>query len=123
MIGIATPDAGAPLPNLASSENSPKPVLQTMNVSQGVSQGLILKKVQPIYPRAALTMHIEGAVQLSATISKTGDVTGVKVISGDARLATAAVEAVKQWKYKPYLLDGEPIDIQTTITLNFKSPN
>jgi periplasmic protein TonB len=124
MIGIATPGAGAPPADLVGSgANGPAPVLQSVNISQGVSQGLLIKKVQPIYPKAALTMHIEGAVQLAATISKTGDIASVKVLSGDPRLAAAALEAVKQWKYKPYLLDGEPIQIQTTITLNFKAPN
>jgi periplasmic protein TonB len=123
MIGIATPGAGAPPADLVSGATGPAPVLQSVNISQGVSQGLLIKKVQPIYPKAALTMHIEGAVQLGATISKTGDISSLKVLSGDPRLAAAAIEAVKQWKYKPYLLDGEPIQIQTTITLNFKAPN
>jgi protein TonB len=69
-----------------------------------------------------MQMHIEGTVELQATISKSGDIAGVKIISGDARLARAAVDAVKQWKYKPYLLNGEPIEIQTQITMNFKLP-
>jgi protein TonB len=58
-----------------------------------------------------------------ATVSKNGDITAVKILSGDAQLAHAAVEAVKQWKYKPYLLDGEPIEIQTQVTVNFKLPH
>ncbi|HTW59439.1 MAG TPA: TonB family protein [Terriglobales bacterium] len=123
MVGMAT-GAGAPPPDLVSdSANAPAPVLQSVHISQGVSQGLLIKKVQPIYPRAALTMHIEGAVQLAVTISKSGDISKVKILSGDARLASAAVEAVRQWKYKPYLLDGEPVEIQTNLTLNFKAPN
>ncbi len=123
MIGIATPGAGAPPPNIVSAAGtSPTPVLQTLNVSQGVSQGLLTKKVQPVYPRNALTMHIEGAVELLATISKTGDISHVKVLSGDGQLAKAATDAVKQWKYKPYLLNGEPVEIQTQITINFKAP-
>jgi protein TonB len=69
-----------------------------------------------------LTMRIEGAVELTTTISKTGEITNVKVLSGDALLAKAAVDAVKQWKYKPYLLNGEPVEIQTQITINFKLP-
>ena len=123
MIGIATPGAGAPPPNIVGAErNTPAPVLQTLNVSQGVSQGLLTKKVQPIYPRNALTMRVEGAVELVATISKTGDISHVKVVSGDGQLAKAATDAVKQWKYKPYLLNGEPVEIQTQITINFKLP-
>ena len=122
MIGIATTGAGAPPPNIGAAGSAPKPVLQTLNVSQGVSQGLLTKKVQPVYPRNALAMHVEGAVELVATISKTGDISHVKVVSGDGQLAKAATDAVKQWKYKPYLLNGEPVEIQTQITINFKAP-
>jgi len=122
MIGIATAGAGAPPPDIGAAAGAPTPVLQTLNVSQGVSQGLLTKKVQPIYPRNALTMHVEGSVELQATISKTGDITKVKVLSGDGLLAKAASDAVKQWKYKPYLLNGEPVEIQTEVTINFKLP-
>ncbi len=123
MIGIATAGVGAPPPDLVGAESSaPQPILQTLNISQGVSQGLLLKKVQPTYPRNALQMRIEGAVELMATISKTGDISHIKVLSGDSQLTRAAAEAVKQWKYKPYLLNGEPVEIQTQITINFKLP-
>jgi protein TonB len=123
MEGIATTGAGAPPPDLVSSTSSaPKPILQTMNISQGVSRGLLIKKVQPAYPTNALALRLEGAVELLATISKTGDITHVKVLSGDQQLTRAATDAVKQWKYKPYLLNGEPVEIQTQITINFKLP-
>jgi TonB family protein len=122
-IAIAPAGNGGPLPNLMGGANSgPAPVLQTVNVSQGVSQGLLIKKAAPTYPANALRMHIEGPVQLLATISKTGDISAVKVLSGDANLAHAAVDAVKQWKYKPYLLDGSPVEMQTQITVSFKLP-
>jgi TonB family protein len=122
-IAIAPADNGAPLPNLMGGANpSPAPVLQTVNVSQGVSQGLLIKKTTPTYPVNALRMRTEGPVQLLATISKTGGISTVKVISGDANLARAAVDAVKQWKYKPYLLDGSPVEMQTQITVSFKLP-
>jgi protein TonB len=123
MIGIATTGAGAPPPDIVSAEGAaPKPILQTLNVSQGVSQGLLMKKVQPTYPKNALVMRVEGAVELLATISKTGDISHIKILSGDSQLTRAAAEAVKQWKYKPYLLNGEPVEIQTQITINFKLP-
>lgn len=121
MIGIATPGSGG-LPNIVEGSSGPKPVLQTLNISQGVSQGLVMKRVQPVYPRNALTMHVEGTVQLMATISKSGDIGAVKVLSGPPQLTSAAVDAVKQWKYKPYLLNGEPVDIQTQVTVVFKLP-
>lgn len=117
---IAQDNAGA-LPNLPGSD-APTPVLQRVMVSQGVSRGLLVKQVQPVYPRSALQMHIEGAVQLMATVTKNGDISEVKTLSGDTQLAHAATDAVKQWKYKPYLLNGEPVDIQTQITVNFKLP-
>ena len=118
------PATGAALPNLIGSPGkAATPVLQVMHVSQGVSRGLLVKEVPPKYPVPALQRRVEGAVDLQATISKNGDITAVKALSGDAQLAYAAVQAVKQWKYKPYLLDGEPIEIQTQITVNFKLPH
>jgi len=124
MAGIAPAGNNGGLPNLMDSQSAaPTPVLQTLSVSQGVSQGLLLKKVQPKYPPNALHMRVEGAVQLMATISKTGDISEVKILSGDSQLAHAALDAVKQWKYKPYLLNGEPVEIQTQVTVNFKLPN
>ncbi len=114
-------NAGA-LPNLMGESKAPTPVLEKLVVSQGVSRGLLVKQVQPVYPANALRMHTEGSVQMMATLSKNGDITDVKVLSGDRELAHAAVDAVKKWKYKAYLLNGEPVDIQTQITVNFKLP-
>jgi len=112
-----------PPPNFVPSTNTGfKPVLQTLNISQGVSQGLLIKKVSPTYPAAAQRMRIEGVVELMATVSKEGAITHIKVLSGDGQLTKAATDAVKQWKYKPYLLNGEPVEIQTQITVNFKLP-
>ena len=123
MVGIATAGAAAPPPDLGTGPDiTPKPMLQTLNVSQGVSRGLLYMKVQPVYPRNALDMRVEGSVELMATVSKTGDITHVKVLSGDSQLSKAAADAVKQWKYKPYLLNGEPVEIQTQVTINFKLP-
>jgi TonB family protein len=120
---IASTGNGGTLPNLLGNQtNAPAPVLQTLSISQGVSQGLVIKKVLPAYPANALHMRTEGSVQLLATISKRGDISAVKILSGDPGLARAAVDAVKQWKYKPYLLDGNPVDIQTQVTVNFKLP-
>jgi protein TonB len=123
MIGIAASNPGSSLPNLGTTTSGPAPVLSSVHISQGVSQGLLVKKVTPIYPKTAMTMHIEGEVQLQATISRSGDISALKILNGDIRLAKAAMDAVKQWRYKPYLLDGAPVEVQTTITLNFKSPN
>jgi protein TonB len=105
----------------SASSSLPKPSLAAARVSQGVSQGLLIKRVQPIYPQAALAMHAHGTVQIEATIDKEGSVTNLKVLGGDPILAHAALEAVRQWRYKPYYLDGEPVEIQTQITVNFKN--
>jgi protein TonB len=94
-----------------------------VKISQGVSQGLLIKRVQPRYPQNALSMRIQGAVQLEATINKEGNIGNLKVVSGDPVLARAATDAVRQWRYKPYYLNGEPVDIETQITINFKLPN
>jgi protein TonB len=123
--GITTmPSSSAgTLPNLGnSSESAIVPRLQTLNVSQGVSHGLLVKQVQPAYPPDALRLGIEGSVQLLATISKNGDISAVKVVNGNPSLSRAASDAVKKWKYKPYLLNGEPVEIQTQVTINFKVP-
>jgi len=121
-LAAIAPTNGGPLPNLTGGTGVTRPVLQTLSVSQGVSQGLLIKKPQPTYPSSALRMRLEGSVQLLATISKEGDISAVKVLSGNTNLANAAVDAVKQWKYKPYLLNGEPVEIQTQVTVNFKLP-
>jgi protein TonB len=81
---------------------------------------LLIKETKPVYPQDALRQHIAGSVQLLATVSKEGDISAVKIISGDSRLSRAAADAVRQWKYKPYLLNGEPVEIQTQVTVNFK---
>ncbi len=122
VMGIAADGSNGPLPDLGTTDGS-KPVLQRLNISQGVSTGLLIKKVDPVYPPTALRMRVEGAVQLLATVSKAGDITQVQVLSGDQQLTQAAVDAVKRWKYKPYLLNGEPVEIQTQVTINFRLPH
>jgi len=84
---------------------------------------MLIKKVPPTYPSNALRLRIEGTVELLATISKNGEITHIKVVSGDSQLTKAATDAVKQWKYKPYLLNGEPVEIQTQVTINFRLPH
>ncbi len=119
----AASSSNAALNSIVATEVlAPKPAPGSLRISQGVSQGLVVRKVAPAYSSMALQLHKEGSVELMATISKDGSVTGVKVLSGDLMLANSAVEAVKQWKYRPYLLNGEPVEIQTQITVNFKLP-
>ena len=86
---------------------------------QGVTQGLLIKKVQPKYPKEARKKYVQGSVVMHASISKTGVVTDLQVISGDPLLVPSALKAVKQWKYRPYLLEGQAVEVETEITVNF----
>jgi protein TonB len=92
---------------------------QRVRVSSGVSTGLLVRKVNPNYPPLARQARIQGTVVLQAEISKSGDIQNLRLISGHPMLAPAAIEAVKQWKYKPYLLNGEPVEVETTVQVNF----
>jgi protein TonB len=97
-------------------QSAPAPRIR---VSEKVSQIFLLKKVEPQYPQEARDKRIQGPVVMRAEISKEGDVTDLQVVTGDPLLATAAVDAAKQWKYKPYILNGQPVMVETRITLDF----
>ena len=92
---------------------------QRVRVSLGVSQGLLIKKVQPTYPPLARQARIQGKVLLQAEISKDGTIENLRLLSGHPMLAPAAIEAVKQWRYKPYMLNGEPVAVETQVEVNF----
>ena len=88
-------------------------------ISGGVMAGNILTKVTPVYPQEAKDGHISGSVVLHAIIGKDGTVEQLTAISGPNELRASALDAVKQWVYKPYLLNGEPTEVETTITVNY----
>jgi TonB family protein len=90
--------------------------------SQGVSGGALERKVQPIYPAQARSMRLQGTVVLQVVIDEVGEVRNLKTVSGDAVLAQAAVDAVHQWRYQPYRLNGQPIKMPVQITINFTLP-
>jgi TonB family protein len=92
---------------------------QRLQVSDGVMQGLLMKKVSPVYPPLARQARIQGTVVLKVQISKSGDVVIMQLVSGHPMLAPAAIEAVKQWKYDPFLLNGEAVEVETTVRVNF----
>jgi protein TonB len=108
---IASAGAVVAMPKIATP--------QRVRVSSGVQSGLLIRKVQPSYPPLARQARIQGTVVLQAQISKTGDIENLQLVSGHPMLAPAAIEAVKQWKYKPYLLNGEPVEVETTVQVNF----
>jgi TonB family protein len=82
-------------------------------------QGLIVTQVQPKYPEKARKSRIQGPVRLHVIISKEGDVASAESVDGDPLLVPAAIEAVKQWKYKPYLLNGRAIEVDTQVVVSF----
>jgi protein TonB len=91
-------------------------------VSQGISGGTIERRVIPVYPRQGLERRLEGRVLLQAVVTEDGTLRDLKVLNGDPLLARAAVEAVAQWRYRPYRLNGTPISTQTKIAVVFKLP-
>jgi protein TonB len=82
-------------------------------------EGMLIRKVQPVYPPLARTAHVQGSVVVYALISKAGTMVNVHAISGHPMLVPAAVDAVSQWRYRPYILNSEPIEVETQITVNF----
>ncbi|MGH9510802.1 MAG: TonB family protein [Terriglobales bacterium] len=104
---------------LSSSNNMPR---RAIRVSQGISGGVIEHRVDPIYPRQAFERKIAGRVLLQALVTQDGTLRDLKVLQGEPRLARAAMEAVSQWRYQPYRLNGVPISMSTQITIVFKLP-
>ena len=88
-------------------------------VSGGVEEGLLIRNVRPIYPRLAQAAGVQGEVVLQAVIGKDGRIENLHAISGNPLLVKAALDAVQQWRYRPYLLNGEPVEIETQITVRF----
>jgi protein TonB len=91
-----------------------------VKVSSGVSSGMLIGEIRPVYPRIAIASHTEGTVVIEAIISKTGSIESARVVSGPAMLAGAAIDAVRASRYRPYRLNGEATEVQTTVTVNFK---
>src|ERR1700721_2696923 len=120
--GIPGGSAGGGMGGILSSANVAVPKIATpqrVRVSSGVSTGLLIRKVQPNYPQLAKQARIQGAVVLQAEISKDGTIQNLQLISGHPMLAPAAIGAVKKWRYKPYLLNGEPVAVETQVVVNF----
>ena len=96
---------------------------QRIRMSQGVTRGLIIHREEPPYPPLARAARIQGDVVLTAIIDTNGQIQNLQLVSGHPMLVPAAMAAVKQWRYKPYLLNGQPVEVETTITLNFVFTN
>lgn len=113
-------DEGSPISGSVFGANAKVKVApHVVPISAGVADGMIIRKTPPVYPRFAQEAHITGKVVLKATITKQGNIEGVQVLSGPKILAPAAADAVKTWKYRPYMLDGQPVSVETNITVVF----
>jgi protein TonB len=102
---------------LAQPDPAPKPTL--LRVSSGVAERLKIHDEQPQYPREAREKGIQGDVILQARIDTKGNLANLKAVQGDPILVKAAVDAVKKWKYRPFILKGEPVEVETTIKIQF----
>ena len=124
--GIPGGTAGGVIGSIISATNAastaPKfmPVApQRVRISQGVTKGLLIHRVEPMYPPLARAARVQGDVILNAIISTDGNIENLQLVSGHPMLVPAALAAVKQWRYKPYLLNGAPTEVETTITVIF----
>jgi protein TonB len=127
--GSAFPGTGRGNPSGVSNlfESSSSPILPAVRPPNTVaplrisrmSEGNLIHKVQPAYPPLARAARIQGAVVLQAVINKQGTIENLKVMTGHPMLVPSAIEAVKQWRYRPYVLNNEPVDVETQITVNF----
>jgi periplasmic protein TonB len=90
-----------------------------VRVSSGVAQGLLIHQTKPVYPPLAMQARIQGTVLLQAVVAKDGTVQDLRVVSGHPLLVKAALDAVKVWRYKPYRLNDQPVEVDTEIIVNF----
>jgi TonB family protein len=92
---------------------------QRVSISSGIAAGLVMQKTTPVYPAMARTARVQGTVVVQATISKSGSIENPHVVSGPVMLRQSALDAVKTWRFRPYMLGGEPVDVETTVNVNF----
>jgi periplasmic protein TonB len=97
---------------------APKPITRVVRTSS-MLEGSLIRRVQPVYPPLARSARIQGPVVLAAVISKSGTIENLHALSGHPMLVPAAIDAVRQWLYRPYILNNEPIEVETQITVNF----
>jgi protein TonB len=97
---------------------APAPKIAPLRISH-MSEGDVIRRVQPAYPPLARSARIQGLVVLQAVISKQGTIEDLRVLAGHPMLVRAAIDAVSQWRYRPYILNNEPVEVETQITVNF----
>jgi len=122
MEGLGGSSTGVTGGIFGGSGNAPKVKAEApkkVNISAGVAVGLLVQKTTPVYPPIAKAARVSGTVVIQAMISKTGSIENLKVISGPAMLQSAAMDAVRTWRYRPYLLNNEPVEVETTVNVIF----
>ncbi len=107
----------ATMPTVAPPMNITTP--RSVTLSRGVTEGMLIHKITPVYPRLAINIRQQGTVLLQATIGRDGTIQNLHAVSGPPFLVPAALDAVRQWRYRPYLLNNEPVEVETQITVNF----
>jgi protein TonB len=112
--GLPDSIGAAGLPQVRAARSS------KLTISSGVMQGQKLSGVDPRYPAIAIATHVQGTVVLAATISRTGTIENLRIVSGSPMLTPAAEDAVRTWRYRPYLLNGEPVQVETTVNVVFR---
>jgi protein TonB len=122
--GIAGGQAGGVLGGIIGGTGSnlpppPKPTQQRIRVGGNVQSAKMIRQVQPVYPQIAKTAHVQGTILLHAIIAKDGSVQELTYVSGPPLLMKAAQDAVREWRYQPTLLNGEPVEVETTISVIF----
>ncbi len=123
--GTGTGEGGRRTVWISTGNNSdvappiPTPVLTHRLRLSHIDEGNLIYRVQPVYPELARQVRVQGAVRLRAIISKTGAIENLQAISGHPMLVPAALNAVRQWRYRPYLLNGDPVEVETEVTVNF----
>ncbi|HZD48081.1 MAG TPA: energy transducer TonB [Silvibacterium sp.] len=118
--GPGLPDALWKTVAPAVPEPKPTPKPGPLRISAGVAAGQLIAPIQPVYPPIAREARIQGTVVVEATISKEGMVEHARAVSGHPLLATAALDAIEKARYQPYRLNGEPVEVQTTISVIFR---
>lgn len=106
--------------NLAAVPKFTPAAPQRVRISQGITKGLLIHRVEPPYPTLARQARVQGEVVLKAIISTNGEIQDLQLVSGHPMLVPAAIAAVREWRYKPYLLNGQPVEVETTITVIFQ---
>jgi protein TonB len=121
--GVPGGQMGGVIGGIISSTPVAVPKMATpsrIRVSQGVTAGMKIHDVSPQYPQMAKIARVQGPVVLAAVIGKDGAIQNLRVVSTASPLLNqSALDAVKQWRYRPYILNGEPVEVDTTITVNF----